>query len=493
MSGSAIIAGFEPNAKQLDAARACLDPKARVIVLDGAIRSGKTQAAGRLLVEMAVEQPAVYLVGRATYRSLRDSTMKAMVYGDGALSPLIPPELVEQVRLSDELVRLKSGAEILFRSLEEASVSKILNLSLGGVLIDQIEELDGGDAGERVYDTVLGRLSDPRGPRKLIAVANPAGIVGWQYRRLIDEGTRDRFVRRVHFALRDNAANLPGDYVESMEATRLTRPAWYRTYIAGEWGAFEGQAFAEFDDAVHVVEPFEVPESWYRWEAMDHGAASPTAWGAWAVDEDGNVVCFGEHYEAGKLISHHARTVHELRKRWHPDGFTPTVYADPSTGAKLGYERWGSPSSIKTEYADHGIALYPANNDRRAGYARLLELIHVEPGRIPPRWAQVPESAGGAPRLYVFSTCKNVIAQLKSAPVATEGQDVAEAVDPKWESAHGHAVAMCRYSVMSRPSPSEPPADPFPETEQDLRRDAMRRLVERERDGEEDADVYVLV
>jgi hypothetical protein len=43
-------------------------------------------------------------------------------------------------------------------------VSKILNLSPAGVLVDQIEELDPGDAGERVFDTLLGRLSDPRAP-----------------------------------------------------------------------------------------------------------------------------------------------------------------------------------------------------------------------------------------------------------------------------------------------------------------------------------------
>jgi hypothetical protein len=70
----AVLGGFEPTARQLDAARACLDPAVRVVVLDGAIRSGKTQAAARILLEWAVEQPATYLVARSTYRSLKDST-----------------------------------------------------------------------------------------------------------------------------------------------------------------------------------------------------------------------------------------------------------------------------------------------------------------------------------------------------------------------------------------------------------------------------------
>jgi PBSX family phage terminase large subunit len=454
-----ILEGFEPTVRQLDAARACLDPAARVVVLDGAIRSGKTQAAARILLEWAVEQPATYLVARSTYRSLKDSTEKALLHGDGGLPPLIPPQLVDRYRAADEVVKLRSGAEILFRSLEEDSVGKILNLSLAGVLVDQVEELDPGDAGERVFDTLLGRLSDRRGPRKLLAVANPAGLTSWQYRRLIDEETRDPGVRRVHFTLRDNAGNLPADYVASMEATRVTRPHWYASFIEGRWGAFEGQAFPEFSERVHVVDPFEVPEHWERFESMDHGAASPTVWHAWAADTDGNLVVHGEHYAANLLVSQHARAVHELRKLWLPEGAgAPVVYADPSTGAKIGVaDKWGDPASVKTEYAEHGIYLTGGNNDRAAGYARLLELLHVEPGRLAPSWARVPETAGGSPRLYVFRSCRNLIGQLQSAPVAVEGVGAGVMVEPKWESAHGHAVASARYGAMSRQPPSVEP------------------------------------
>ena len=170
-----IAAPFRAQSKQQQAARHWQDANVRVVCIGGAIRSGKTQAAGRLIVETAVEQPATYLVARSTYRELEDSTKKAMLHGDGSMPPLIPPELVDVYRASDNIVRLKTGAEILFRSLEEAQVGKLLNLTLGGVFIDQIEELDGGEAGERIFDTLLGRLSDPRGPRKVIAVANPGG------------------------------------------------------------------------------------------------------------------------------------------------------------------------------------------------------------------------------------------------------------------------------------------------------------------------------
>jgi phage terminase large subunit len=444
-------APFRATPKQLAAARLWHDPKVRIVTIGGAIRSGKTQAAGRLIVESAVARPCTYLVGRATYRELKDSTQKAMLFGDGNMAPLVPPELVGQYRASDEVVRLKTGAELLFRSLEETNIGKLLNLTLGGVFIDQVEELDDGDAGERILDTLLGRLNDPRGPRKLLCVANPAGLTHWVYRRLVDNPTRDRDAAYLHVTLHDNAANLPPDYVAAMEATRLTRPAWHGTYVEGLWGRFEGAAFEEFSETIHVVKPFPIPEHWERFESLDHGANHPTHVLAWAADEDGNIVIFGEYASPG-LVSKHAAEIHERRKRWQ----TERCWADPSVFAHHGMEmpRRGVPASIATEYAEHGIYLIRANHDRQAGYSRLLELLHVEPGRIAPPWAQVRDGVDGAPRLYVSSLCREVIRQLKSAPIAVDGMDAGEAVDKKWEGEHGHGVASLRYGAMSRPSPS---------------------------------------
>jgi hypothetical protein len=191
---------------------------------------------------------------------------------------------------------------------------------------------------------------------------------------------------------------------------------------------------------------------------------------AWSADEDGNCAIFGEYAQPG-LVSTHAAAILERRKHWK----TKRCWADPSVFAHHGlstpkYFR----ASIATEYAEHGVYLAKANNDRRAGYARLLELLHVESGRIPPPWAQVPESLEGAPRLYVFATCKQLIRQLKSAPIAVEGVEIGEAVDKKWEGEHGHAVAALRYGAMRRPSPSA--GLPEPESDDPRKARVARRL-----------------
>jgi hypothetical protein len=141
----------------------------------------------------------------------------------------------------------------------------------------------------------------------------------------------------------------------------------------------------------------------------------------------------------------------------------PLCYSDPSMWSEYGItNKRGRPASVATELNDHGMTgLIRANNDRRAAYLRLLELLHPEEGRIPPRWAGLPEDAAPPPRLYIVEGCVNLIEQLKNAPVKKEGrsEDLYEIVDPDWESRHGHAHASARYGAMSRPRPAGP-ADP---------------------------------
>jgi PBSX family phage terminase large subunit len=451
---------FLATEKQLEVARAWFseEPKYRVVLFGGAIRSGKTQSAARLLVETALETPGTYLVARLTYRELKDTTQKAILQGDGSLGPLLPPGFGEY-RASDEMVRLVNGSEILFRSLDDPG--KLLNLTLNAVFIDQIEELDPGPDGERVFDTLMGRLSDPRGPRKLLAVANPSGTTHWVYRRLVNEKTRDPGACYVHVELTDNRAHLPADYIEAMEATKESRPHWYRAFILGEWGSFEGAAYPDFDNAIHVVEEFIIPDEWERFESMDHGVASPTAWYAWAVDHDGNLVIFDEYYTPG-LVSTHAAEILRRRAGSLPDRrnwwqgrdhfgrpLRHYTYADPSIKAATGLGTTAKPASVLTEYISHGFkGLVGANNDRQAGFARVGELLRPDPERPFPSW-HPRYGEYGSPRLFIFNHCENLIEQIRSAPIAADGNYAGRAVDRKWEGNLGHAHASLRYGALS--------------------------------------------
>jgi hypothetical protein len=136
----------EPTVRQLEAARACLDPSARVVVLDEAIRSGKTQAGARILLEWAVEQPATYLVARSTYRSLKDSTEKALLFGDGGLPALIPPQLVGQYTRTPSFFALAGGGCVTAvraesRFVDAAGVAAVLGVERSWVYEHAAAEL----------------------------------------------------------------------------------------------------------------------------------------------------------------------------------------------------------------------------------------------------------------------------------------------------------------------------------------------------------------
>jgi PBSX family phage terminase large subunit len=454
---------FAPTAKQVEFFRACVDVGAREVLFDGAIRSGKTQACCRAIAEWAVMHPnTTSLVARATYRELEDSTKKVMLRGDGGLPPILDRQLVAEERASDNKAVLRNGSEILFRSLEEQNVSKVLGPTYSAVFVDQIEELDSGPAGERLYDTLLGRLSDPNGPRKLIAAANPGPTTHWLHRRFVDPRSRGSQTRRVHATLLDNASHLPADYLEAMLATRETRPHWYRAFVLGEWGSFEGAAYIEFAEETHVVAPFALPADWVRLEGMDHGVNNPTAWLLAATDFDGNLLLFDEYHQAGLIADHAAEIWHRRRQSWWSrDGQGELVYAtcfgDPSIRNRFGTrDITGRELSVETEYGDHGIGIAPGQNDRRAGYQRILELLHPDPQRLYPDW-HPRHGRTGSPRLFVTSRCQHLLEQLRAASVKAEGKDALDIVDPDWESQHGHAHAALRYLCMGRYGPSPKP------------------------------------
>jgi hypothetical protein len=140
----------------------------------------------------------------------------------------------------------------------------------------------------------------------------------------------------------------------------------------------------------------------------------------------------------------------------------------------------GDPLSLADEYRLYGILPMRANHDRAAGYARLLELLHPDDERPFPSW-HPRRGEKGSPRLFVFPSCKHLISQFKSAPIAEDGRDAGEAYDAKWANAHGHALDSARYFAMTRPSPSQEPPRPLDDPRAEyLRQRLLRRRKPRE-------------
>ena len=50
-----------------------------------------------------------------------------------------------------------------------------------------------------------------------------------------------------------------------------SRSAW----LLGKWDVFVGQFFLEWEQAVHVCQPFRLPQAWRRFGMLDYGYAQP--------------------------------------------------------------------------------------------------------------------------------------------------------------------------------------------------------------------------
>ncbi|MGH9460581.1 MAG: terminase large subunit domain-containing protein [Vicinamibacteria bacterium] len=317
-------------------------------------------------------------------------------------------------------------------------------------------------------------------PIQTFASANPGGVGHlWVKRRFIDE--READVMYVPAKVWDN----PGLDAEDYELSLNYLPIELRRQLmSGDWGAFEGAAYKIVED-VHLVPDIEIPPEWERFECMDHGLANPTAWYPVAVDYDGNLIVFDEHYQNETVVSDHVKILLELRKRWYPEWLDswgdmqnrhPRVFADPTTGHRMGFtSKTGVPATIATEYqeqSDGKIVLIPGNNDQAAGHARIRELLKLDEAHRFPDW-HPHRGELGAPRLFfVADLCPNLVEQLSGAmllSIDSGKRGAGEKVDDLWESQHGHAHAALRYGVLTWPDASER-QEPIPD---DLRSVAL--------------------
>lgn len=454
--GTTLVVGdIKPTKRQAAFFDACAREDADEILYGGAIRSGKTQASCRQVVHWAWRFGGTHLIARRTYRELEDSTKKVFLRGDGAVPAACPAELIENYRAADNKVILRNGAEVLFRSLEnpKEAEDKIKNITLASFFIDQAEELDGND-NYNLYQTMLGRLSDPRGPRKAILVANPGPETHWLHTRFVDPELRQPYTAYIHTTLFDNEEHLPVRYVETQIRRKDSDQEWYDRYVLGKWGSFGGKRFKIWNPNVHVIEPVQLDKSWEFLEGIDYGYQNPLCVLWCAITHENRWYMIAEHYESERPISYHAGRIKEIREEL---GISPSaIYLDPSAWAtERQYE------SAAAEFFDYGIWVTKAQNDRIGGWNRIDEMLHEK-------------LEDGLPRLQIFNTCKNLIRELPNLKIKDETDDVEKRLD--------HAADTARYLCMSRtPAPIRGDAEEqVPWRDLYARRRIARALSERE-------------
>ena len=152
------------------------------------------------------------------------------------------------------------------------------------------------------------------------------------------------------------------------------------------------------------------------------------------MDYDGTIYVIAEHFEAEKTIDYHAEKIKRISARlnWGTDA-NGRIRALIDSAANQ--KTLAAVKSVSELFYEQGINVNPnVNKDLFSGIARVKQYL---------------KPASGAPKLYVFKTCVNLIRELKSYRWGAGDGDAPKKFDD-------HALDELRYYIMTKPESSAP-------------------------------------
>lgn len=83
----------------------------------------------------------------------------------------------------------------------------------------------------------------------------------------------------------------------------------------GKWVSAEGMVYESWNPSVHVIDRFDIPDSWKRYWTIDFGFTNPFVLQCWAVDPDDRLILYREIYHTRRLVEDHAKQILSLVRR----------------------------------------------------------------------------------------------------------------------------------------------------------------------------------
>ncbi|KOV86183.1 phage terminase large subunit [Streptomyces sp. NRRL WC-3723] len=199
-----------------------------------------------------------------------------------------------------------NGAEILVGGLDRPE--KFLSTEFSRIYVDEATQIS-----LTALETLVTRLrGNAPTYRQIVLACNPDHPKHWIKQRC-DEGT----MRMLHSLHRDNPLYVREDgtltergvdYMAKLDALTGVRRLRYRD---GIWAAAEGLVYEGWSEPVHVVEPFDVPDSWVRYVTVDFGFTNPFVAQLWAEDPDGRLYLIREWVRTRMLVEDHADVIRD--------------------------------------------------------------------------------------------------------------------------------------------------------------------------------------
>ncbi len=195
----------------------------------------------------------------------------------------------------------------------------------------------------------------------------------------------------------------------------------------GKFTSTGGLVYSEFDENVHVIEPFNVPLEWYDNISIDPGLNNPLSAHWYAVDFDGNVYVIAEHFDKGKDVIFHAQKIKDISKRlnWHyANNGKLCALIDSAAGQRT----LASSKNVVELFYENDIIVNPkVNKDLFSGISVVKRYL---------------KDGNGQAHLFIFKTCVNLIREIKGYWWG-DGDNPVKKDD--------HCLDEMRYYLMTRP------------------------------------------
>ena len=344
--------------------------------------------------------------------------------------------------ISNNVIEFANGSRILLGGFHsEDDIDKYVGVEYDVIVIEELNQLT-----EDKYEKLRGslRTSKPNWRPRMYVSFNPGGI-GHNF-------VKSRFVLPHRLQAEKETRFFP--------ATFLQNPSLNKEYVdyllslsgdlgrawrEGDFDLFAGQFFKEWNETIHVCQPFSIPEEWNRFAAFDYGLNHPLSLGWYAVSPDSQVFKYRQLHGSGMTYTQAAEEYTSLTM---PNEKIQYISCDPALWAKRG-ERDDILSGAEIfarrvgELTGKQPRLIKAENARVTGWGVVREYLRPYLG---------PDNILTA-KLQVFSTCHDTI---KSAPEQVHSETVPEDMakqdgDDSWDET--------RYALMSRPHPTHTPEE----------------------------------
>ena len=442
-----------------------LKSKANEILYGGAAGGGKSHYIRVLSILIAVQVPNVQIY---LFRRLSEDLYNNHMIGvHGYYSMLDKLVQAKKVKITTAPVKITfwSGAIIhLCHCQYEKDVIKYQGAEINVLLFDELTHFM-----KTQYTFLRGRVRvagldiPPNMQLPLIFCgSNPGGIGhNWVKAMFIDPAKEyevwktpklDGGMNRQYIPakLKDNPSIDYEDYAAKLNG--LGNPMLVRAMLNGDWDIVAGGMFDDvYNKAVHEIEPFEIPGSWYIDRSFDWGSSHPYSVGWWA-ESDGTDVTLKDGTVKATVRGDLFRINELYGWNGQPDEGTKELAVDIAKKIKI--IELEMKLNVRPGAADSSI--YTVENDNCIAKDMESEGIYwlhanKSPGSRKNGWEIFRKMLNGANSkeekgLYIFNVCRQFI---RTIPVLPRDKKHADDVDT---NAEDHIADEARYRMLAEKS-----------------------------------------